>query len=322
MSELQIIIYIIGGSIGLFAGAELLVRGSSSLALRFGISPLIVGLTVVAFATSSPELVVSIKAAIQNNPGIVVGNVVGSNICNIALILGVAAMISPMHVKTQLVRREIPILIGVSFLLILILWGDTITRVEGIILVIGIIVYVVLGYKYALKKKKEEAALKEFEDGIPKKPYKIWVSVIFVVAGLVLLVLGSNLFVNGAVSAAVKLGVSEAVIGLTIVALGTSLPELITSVVASLKNENDIAIGNAVGSNVFNILSILGISSLINPISHTGVTIIDLSVMMFFTIVILPVCWTKFTLRRWEGALLFAGYIAYMIYLAGIRSVN
>ena len=322
MIDIQIVIYIIGGSIGLFAGAELLVRGSSSLALRFGISPLIVGLTVVAFATSSPELVVSIKAAIQNNPGIVVGNVVGSNICNIALILGVAAMISPMQVKTQLIRREIPILIGVSFLLLLILWGDTITRVEGGILVIGIIFYIVLGYRYALQEKTEESVIKEFEDGIPQKPYKVWISITFVIAGLGLLVLGSNLFVKGAVSTADKLGVSEAVIGLTIVALGTSLPELITSVVASLKNENDIAIGNAVGSNVFNILSILGISSLINPISHTGVTIIDLSVMMFFTIMILPVCRTKFTLRRWEGFLLFAGYIAYMIYLVGIRSVN
>ncbi|GBD87718.1 inner membrane protein YrbG [bacterium BMS3Abin03] len=321
MSEYQVLVYIIGGSIGLFAGAELLVRGSSSLALKFGISPLIVGLTVVAFATSSPELVVSIKAAIENNPGIVVGNVVGSNICNIALILGISALISPMHVKTQLVRREIPIMIGVSFFLVLILLGDTITRVEGVVLVTGIVVYVVWGYKYALKKKKEEEALKEFEDGIPKKPFKVWISVVFVVSGLGLLVFGSNLFVNGAVATAVKLGVSEAVIGLTIVALGTSLPELITSVVASLKNENDIAIGNAVGSNVFNILSILGISSLINPISHTGVTIVDLSVMMFFTIVILPLCWTKFTLRRWEGALLFAGYIVYIIYLIGKQTL-
>lgn len=319
MSDLQIVFYIIGGSIGLFAGADMLVRGSSSLALKLGISPLIVGLTVVAFATSSPELVVSIKAAIENNPGIVVGNVVGSNICNIALILGVAAMISPIHVKTQLIRREIPILIGVSFLLVLILWGDTISRLQGGVFVVGIIFYIVLGYRYALQEKTEESAIKEFEDGIPKKPYKVWISITLVIAGLGLLVLGSNLFVNGAVSAAEKLGVSEAVIGLTIVALGTSLPELITSVVASLKNENDIAIGNAVGSNVFNILSILGISSLINPISNTGVTIVDLSVMMFFTIVILPVCWTKFTLRRWEGAFLFAGYIAYMIYLAGLQ---
>ena len=315
MNEIQIAIYIIGGSIGLFIGAEGLVRGASSLAIRLGISPLVVGLTVVAFATSSPELVVSIKAAIEGNPGIVVGNVVGSNICNIALILGVAAMISPMNVKSQVIKREIPIMIIVSVILLFILLDDTITRVEGIFLVIGIITYIILGYKYSIKEKDNIEVVKEFEESIPKSPYKIWQSLIFMVVGLGLLVLGSNLFVDGAVAIAEKFGVSQAVIGLTIVALGTSLPELTTSIVASFKNENDIAIGNAVGSNVFNILSVLGISSLIRPIADTGITIVDLSIMMFFTILILPLSRSKFTLRRWEGALLFCGYIAYMIYL-------
>ncbi len=298
----------------MFAGAESLVRGSSSLAIKLGISPLIVGLTVVAFATSSPELVVSVKAALDGNSGIVVGNVVGSNICNIALILGIAAMISPMRVQTQLIRREIPIMIVVSLILVLVLSNDFISRTEGILLFLGIIAYIVLGYRYALAEKKEE--IKIFEEGIPKQPYKTWVSVILIITGLGLLVGGSGLFVEGAVVAANKMGVSEAVIGLTVVALGTSLPELITSVVASLKNENDIAIGNAVGSNVFNILSILGISSIIRPISDTGVTVVDLGIMMFFAIVIFPLCKTKFTLRRWEGALLFIGYVGYMLYLA------
>jgi cation:H+ antiporter len=315
MNEIQIALYIIGGSIGLFVGAEGLVRGASSLAIRLGISPLVVGLTVVAFATSSPELVVSIKAAIEGNPGIVVGNVVGSNICNIALILGVAAMISPMSVKTQVIKREIPIMIIVSVILLLILLDDVITRVEGVFLVIGIISYITLGYKYSIKEKDNIEVVKEFEEIIPKSPYKIWQSLIFVLAGLGLLVLGSNLFVDGAVAIAEKFGVSQAVIGLTIVALGTSLPELTTSIVASFKNENDIAIGNAVGSNVFNILSILGISSLLRPIADTGVTMVDLSIMMFFTILILPLSRSKFTLRRWEGSLLFCGYVAYMIYL-------
>ena len=315
MNEIQIALYIIGGSIGLFIGAEGLVRGASSLAIRLGISPLVVGLTVVAFATSSPELVVSIKAAIEGNPGIVVGNVVGSNICNIALILGVAAMISPLNVKSQVIKREIPIMIFVSVILLLILLDDTITRMEGIFLVIGIITYITLGYKYSIKEKDNVEVIKEFEEVIPKSPYKFWQSLIFVFAGLGLLVLGSNLFVDGAVAIAEKFGVSQALIGLTIVALGTSLPELTTSIVASFKNENDIAIGNAVGSNVFNILSILGISSLVRPIADTGITIVDLSIMMFFTILILPLSRSKFTLRRWEGALLFCGYIAYMIYL-------
>ena len=315
MNEIQIALYIIGGSIGLFIGAEGLVRGASSLAIRLGISPLVVGLTVVAFATSSPELVVSIKAAIEGNPGIVVGNVVGSNICNIALILGVAAMISPMSVKTQVIKREIPIMIIVSVILLLILVDDTITRVEGVFLVIGIITYIILGYKYSIKEKDNIEVIKEFEEIIPKSPYKIWKSLIFMLAGLGLLVLGSNLFVDGAVAIAEKFGVSQAVIGLTIVAFGTSLPELTTSIVASFKNENDIAIGNAVGSNVFNILSVLGISSLVRPMAGTGITMVDLSIMMFFTILILPLSRSKFTLRRGEGVLLFCGYIAYMIYL-------
>ena len=316
MSDLQIVIYIICGSAGLFIGAESLVRGSSSLALRFGISPLIVGLTVVAFATSSPELVVSIKAAIEGNSGIVVGNVVGSNICNIGLILGIAALISPMRVKTQLVKREIPILIGVSLILFFVLLTGSVSRIIGVFFVIGIILYIVLGYMYAIQEKNEQNAIKEFEDGIPKKPYSFPFSIILIIVGLGLLVLGSNLFVDGAVAAANKLGVSDTVIGLTVVALGTSLPELITSIVASIKNENDIAIGNAVGSNVFNILSILGISSIIHPITNSGITIIDLSIMMAFTIVIFPLCRTDFSLKRWEGAFLFAGYAAYIIYIA------
>jgi cation:H+ antiporter len=315
MNETQIALYIIGGSIGLFIGAEGLVRGASSLAIRLGISPLVVGLTVVAFATSSPELVVSIKAAIEGNPGIVVGNVVGSNICNIALILGVAAMISPISVKTQVIRREIPIMILVSVILLLVLLDDTITRVEGVLLVFGIIAYIVLGYKYSIKEKDNKEVIKEFEEIIPKSPYTVLQSLVLIIVGLALLVFGSNLFVDGAVAIAESFGVSQAVIGLTIVALGTSLPELTTSIIASFKNENDIAIGNAVGSNVFNILSILGISSLIRPIADTGVTMVDLSIMMFFTILILPLSKSKFTLRRWEGALLFTGYVAYMIYL-------
>ena len=260
-------------------------------------------------------MVVSIKAAIEGNPGIVVGNVVGSNICNIALILGVAAIISPLSVKTQVIKREIPIMIIVSVILLLILSDDVITRLEGVLLVIGIIVYIILGYKYSIKKKDNKEVIKEFEEIIPKSPYKVLTSLVLIVVGLVLLVFGSNLFVDGAVAIAENFGVSQAVIGLTIVALGTSLPELTTSVVASFKNENDIAIGNAVGSNVFNILSILGISSLIRPIVNTGITMVDLSIMMFFAILILPLSKTKFTLRRWEGALLFCGYIAYIIYL-------
>jgi cation:H+ antiporter len=316
MNEFEITISILAGIVGLFAGAESLVRGSSSLALRMGISPLVVGLTVVAFATSSPELVVSIKAALESNPGIVVGNVVGSNICNIGLILGVAALISPMQVKTQLVKREIPIMIIVGFILLLILADDSISRFEGILLILGIISYVVFSYLYARKEKVIETS-QEFIERIPAgKAKSAWVSILLIVGGLGLLLGGAHIFVNGAVEVAERLGVSQAIIGLSMVALGTSLPELITSIVASFRNENDIAIGNAVGSNVFNVLSVLGFSSVINPISSSGVGYVDLAIMMLFMIIILPMSKSGFIFKRVEGAILLAGYFAYILYLA------
>ncbi len=316
MNEFEITISIIGGIVGLFAGAEALVRGSSSLAIRMGISPLVVGLTVVAFATSSPELVVSIKAALEGNPGIVVGNVVGSNICNIGLILGVAALISPMRIKTQLIKREIPIMIIVGFILLLVLANDSISRLEGLLLILGIISYVIFSYLYARKDKVIETS-HEFIDAIPKgKAKSVWISILLIVGGLGLLLGGAHIFVNGAVEVAVRMGVSQAIIGLSMVALGTSLPELMTSVVASFRNENDIAIGNAVGSNVFNVLSVLGFSSVISPINSSGVGYIDLSIMMLFMIVILPMSKSGFVLKRFEGAILLAGYFAYILYLA------
>jgi len=316
MNEFEIIISIIGGIIGLFAGAEALVRGSSSLAIRMGISPLVVGLTVVAFATSSPELVVSIKAALDGNPGIVVGNVVGSNICNIGLILGVAALISPMRIKTQLIKREIPIMIIVGFILLLVLANDSISRLEGVLLILGIISYVIFSYLYARKDKVIETS-HEFIDAIPTGKAKSgWISILLIVGGLGLLLGGAHIFVNGAVEVAVRMGVSQAIIGLSMVALGTSLPELITSIVASFRNENDIAIGNAVGSNVFNVLSVLGVSSVISPINSSGVGYVDLCIMMLFMIVILPMSKSGFVLKRFEGAILLAGYFAYLLYLA------
>jgi cation:H+ antiporter len=316
MNEFELTISIIGGILGLFAGAEGLVRGSSSLAIRLGISPLIVGLTVVAFATSSPELVVSIKAALEGNSGIVVGNVVGSNICNIGLILGVAALISPMRIKTQLIKREIPIMILVGFILLLVLANDSISRLEGVLLILGIISYVIFSYLYARKDKVIETS-RELLEAIPSgKEQSAWISILLIVGGLGLLLGGAHIFVNGAVEIAERLGVNQAIIGLSMVALGTSLPELITSVVASFRNENDIAIGNAVGSNVFNVLSVLGFSSIINPVSSSGVGYIDLGIMMLFMIAIFPMSKSGFVLKRIEGTILLAGYFAYILYLA------
>lgn len=314
MSDILIIVSLIGGLILLFVGAEGLVRGSSAIALRLGISPLVIGLTVVAFGTSAPELLVSVKSSLEGNSDIAIGNVIGSNICNIALILGVSALINPMIVKAQVVKREIPIMIGVTVLLILMLLNNNISRLEGIILTAGIIIYTVISI-YLSKKERDPEVILEFQEELGKKPVGLLISSILVVVGLALLIFGANIFVNGAVSAAERMGVSNAVIGLTVVAFGTSLPELITSIVAGIKKEGDIAIGNIVGSNVFNILSILGITAVIKPITSYGISYVDLSIMLLTAVIILPLSYSGFKINRWEGAFLFIGYIAYFIYL-------
>jgi len=298
----------------LFAGAEGLIRGSSSLALRVGITPLVIGLTVVAFGTSSPELVVSLKAALDGSGDISLGNVIGSNIANIALILGIAALIRPLKVQAQVIKREVPIMILVTLLLFIFLINNEINRLEGVIFFIGIIIYSFISVVLA-KKEKNKKVEAEFAEGVAKKTLKIWMAILFIIVGLMFLVYGSNLFLEAAVEIAKILGMSEAVIGLTIIALGTSLPELVTSAVASYKNESDIAIGNVVGSNVFNILFILGITAIIVPVSARGITLIDITAMLLTAIVILPLAWSKFNLNRTEGAFLLIGYFVYMYYL-------
>jgi len=313
MTEIEIILYLMGGVILLFIGAEGLIRGSSNLAIKIGITPLVVGLTVVAFGTSAPELVVSLKAALMGNSSISLGNVVGSNIANIALILGIAALIKPLDVHADVIRREIPIMIGITVLLLLLLIDGELGFVDGVILVIGLIIYLTFSVLIARKEKNHEVAA-EFKDGL-KSNLGITISVILVIVGFGLLILGANLFVQSAVAIAKIFGFSDVVIGLTIVALGTSLPELITSIVASYKKESDIGIGNVVGSNVFNILGILGITAIIIPISAVGISYIDLGVMLVAAIILLPLSRTGFTITRLEGAVLFLGYVGYIYYL-------
>ncbi len=315
MNLVEIVASLSAGLLLLFIGAEGLIRGSSSLALRFGISPLVVGLTVVAFGTSSPELVVSINSSLEGNGGIALGNILGSNICNIALILGTSALIKPLIVQAQVVKREIPIMIAVSALLFIFSLNNELSRLEGFIFVAGIIVYTIISV-YLSRKEKNSEVKKEFEENIPKG--NLWKSVIFVIAGFALLAFGAKIFVDGAVAAAERMGVSQVVIGLTIVAIGTSLPELITSVVAAFKNEADIAIGNIVGSNVFNILSILGVTAIVKPISTSDAGLIDFSLMLLTAILLLPLSWSGYKLNRWEGGFFFSGYIAYMLYLLKI----
>lgn len=294
-------------------GAEGLVRGSASLALRKGISHLVIGLTIVAFGTSSPEFVVSITSAIQGNSAIAFGNIIGSNIFNIALILGVASIISPIKVNIKLIKNDIIIMIAITFLLIILILDKTLSQTDGLILFSSLIVYIYFTL-YTAKKDKKNSNNGLIEE-IKGKTSK---DLLFIISGLALLIIGSNFFVNGAIKVAKFLNVSDVVIGLSVVAIGTSLPELATSIVASIKKEGDISIGNIVGSNIFNILGILGIAAIINPIlltDNNSINNIDLAVMIIVSIILLPLAYTKLTMSRLEGLFLFFLYIAYIFYM-------
>lgn len=309
-----IVLSILIGLVCLYFGAEGLVRGSSSLALRLGVKPLVIGLTVVAYGTSMPELVVSSKAALDGYGGIAIGNIVGSNIFNITLILGLSALIRPLRVNLQVIRLDMPVMILASLLFFALFQDITLTRPEGMIFTLGTVLYTV-GLFYLSRKETEKAAIQEPHASIPEKRKHIVFDLGLIAGGLVLLVVGAKLLVDGAVKLAELWGVSKAVIGLTIVAAGTSLPELATSVIAAIHKETDIAIGNVVGSNIFNILGILGVSSLIAPLNGTGISMIDLFVMIGTAIVLLPFMRTGFVLNRWEGAVLLCIYGGYLYYL-------
>ncbi|MCC7429208.1 calcium/sodium antiporter [bacterium] len=306
------LLYLAAGIVLLYFGAEGLVRGGSGLALRFGIAPLVVGLTVVAFGTSSPELVVSVQAALDGKGAISIGNVVGSNIGNIALILGVASLIYPLEAQIQIIRSEIPVMIGVTVLLCVLLLDGILGKADGAILFCGILIYT--GYT-VYEAKKQTKGTENYETELSKNKKNVWLQIFLTVFGLALLIFGSDLFVKGAVSIAKNFGLSDAVIGLTIVAIGTSLPELATSVLASIKKESEIAIGNVVGSNIFNILGILGIAALIQPIDASEISKIDTAVMIFTAVLLFPLIKTGMKLVRLEGFFLLVGYAIYIFYL-------
>lgn len=301
----------IGGLVLLYYGAEFLVRGGVQIAKRFQVTPLVIGLTLVAFATSAPELVVSCDAALKGMGDIALGNVIGSNICNIALILGLCAVIAPLQVNASLFKLDLPLMIGSSvlFALFCFLTGG-INRIEGALFFAGIIAYVVVSIRNA--RRSGDVVTEVEGDG---KPLSLGVSIVLVLLGLGFLVGGARLLVNSAVWLAELFGVSQAVIGLTIVAIGTSLPELATSVIAALKGERDIAIGNVVGSNIFNILAIMGISPLLRPIEAADIQLIDLGMMVFCTLLLYPFLRTGFVLSRKEGVCLLAVYIGYTVWL-------
>jgi cation:H+ antiporter len=295
----------------LFVGAELLVRGGASIALKLGLTPLVVGLTVVAFGTSAPELVVSLKAAWIGQSDIAIGNVVGSNIFNIAVILGLAAAVFPITTHLQVLRWDAPVLLAVTLLVPLAFLDGVVSRAEGGLLVAGIVAYTVWAVRMA---KKDEQLGHEAHIDVPEieKKGSVFTDVVKIVAGLGVLVLGSRILVENSVTVAKSLGVSEAVIGLTIIAAGTSMPELATSVVAAFRKQSDIALGNVLGSCLFNLLFVLGGAASIHPVRTSALQPVDLWVMIGVTVLLVPMLATGRRLSRGEGLVLFAGYLGYL----------
>lgn len=308
------------GLVLLIAGGEVLVRGASALAAALRISPLVIGLTVVAFGTSAPELAVSVQSTLNGQPDLAVGNVVGSNIANVLLILGASALMAPLVVASQLIRFDVPLMIAASFAMLGLGWDGTIDRLDGGILFAALLLYT--GWLIRQSRKESAEINSEFAAGIPaggKETVRRFLTQIgLIVLGLVLLGLGSRWLVGGAVDIARLLGVDELIIGLTIVAVGTSLPEIVTSIMASVRGQRDIAVGNVVGSNLFNILCVLGLSSLIAP-EGIGVSAealrFDIPVMIAVAVACLPIFFTGNLIARWEGFLFLGYYVAYTGYL-------
>lgn len=316
MESLLQLLLVAVGLVMLFFGAEWLVKGSVAIANKLRISQLVIGLTIVAFGTSAPELAVSVSSAMQGIPDVALGNVVGSNIVNIGLILGIAAIISPIVVKRNVIRKEIPILIGLSFLLILISVDGVISFVDGLMLVSGIVVFSVFSYRTSKKESADVTSVIESEEfHIVAKKNLMPKTVFLIGVGLTLLTFGSFLTVENAVKIAQQIGMSDRIIGLTLIAVGTSLPELITSVVAARKGHADLSVGNILGSNIFNILAIVGTSSIISEIAVNNLMWFDYFVMIGFALVLLPIVRTGFVISRIEGILLLVGYVGYTIFV-------
>ncbi|MCW4352848.1 calcium/sodium antiporter [Hoyosella sp. YIM 151337] len=322
MSALTIAV-LVAGFVLLILGGETLVRGASSLARIFGMSPLIVGLTVVAFATSTPELAVSAGAALSGYPGIAVGNVVGSNIANILLIVGLTALLAPLIVKSRIVRADIPVMAAFSVVLLVIALDGTVSRLDGAILLVALVAYLTVTVVTSRRSRapvsgpESPAANAPGESaGATSRTRSLLVSSGLVALGVLLLVVGARLLVSAASEIASALGVSDLIVGLTVVAIGTSLPELATSLIAAARGERDMAVGNIVGSNVFNIGAVLGVTSLITPIEVAPSAVrFDLPIMVAVALVLLPVAFTAMAISRWEGALFAGFYVAYIGYL-------
>jgi len=317
--DILTVVLFFAGLVLLVLGAEGLVRGASRVAATVGISPLVIGLTVVAFGTSAPEMAVSVQSSLAGNPDVAIGNVVGSNIFNVLFILGLAAAIVPLAVSRQLIRFDVPLMVGVSVLLLVVALDGSIGRLDGAILFSGIVVYTV--WAIVSSRRANRALVEEYGQefgGGETSALGLLRDVVLIIGGLVLLVLGSDWFVAGATEFAELLGVSDLVIGLTLVAAGTSMPELATSVVASIRGERDIAVGNVVGSNIFNILAVLGLTGLV---ADGGVGVadsalrVDMPIMLAVAVICFPSFYTGRTIARWEGIAFIGLYAAYVLYL-------
>ena len=302
---------LLAGLVVLVGGGELLVRGASSIALRLHLSPLVVGLTIVAFGTSAPELFISVQSALEGSPDLAMGNVIGSNICNLALVLGLTAVIAKVPVQNDSLQIDWPVTMGSSLLLYLLVGDNLVGRREGILFLSVLVIYTVWIIR---RSRKENLAARAVAEEVPDTSAHIGLDILFIILGVVGLTVGSDWFVSGAKDIALEFEVSERIIGITVLALGTSLPELATAIVAAMKKETDIALGNLMGSNIFNVLSILGITSIIQPIRVNDIIIhSDMIWMLAITFLILPMMLYRRTIARLEGLILL-GIYGYYIY--------
>ena len=308
------------GLVLLVAGAELLVRGAAQLATRLGLRPLVIGLTVVAFGTSAPELAVSVGSSLNGQAELALGNVVGSNIFNVLFILGASALIAPLIVSAELVRRDVPLMIGASLLVVALAANGVLGRAEGLLLLAVLVAFTIMQFRLGRQSENEDVG------GLSARPAgRLWRNLLEIMGGLVLLVIGAQLLLDGAVTLAQALGVSELVIGLTIVAAGTSLPELATSVLASFRGQRDIAVGNVVGSNLFNLLGVLGAAVVIAPEPlqlARQMLLFDLPVMLAVAVACLPIFFTGHLISRAEGGAFVGFYVAYSVYLVLLATAN
>lgn len=312
---LNLVFIVIGIALVLW-GADRLTEGAVAVAIKMNISQMVIGLTIVAMGTSMPEFCVSLVSALKGTPDLAVGNVVGSNIFNTLLIVGVAATIAPMAILRSTVRKDIPFSLVASVILMMMCFDGKISRLDAATLFAFFVIFMYMTLSSAKVEKNASEAESESTETLESKPkLSVIMSVLWIVVGLGCLIGGSTLFVDGAIKVASYLGVSEAVIGLTIVAGGTSLPELATSVVAAKKGKSAIAIGNVLGSNVFNVLGILGVTGLVSPMHLQGITMTDISVLVISMIMIWFFSFTKYVIERWEGFVLFASFITYTTYL-------